>query len=101
MNFRSFGRGVWRRLFNRRKNTAAPGEGPDLLVVRPGMSPAFHFFCQIYANERGLKVVSDRRAKDRRRRQRAVASTDRRRNDRRQSESGIDFWVVKGTRTKD
>lgn len=44
---------------------SSPAVVPDLLVVRRGMSPAFHFYCQIYAAQQGLVVVEDRRAQER------------------------------------
>lgn len=42
----------------------------DLLVVRKGMSLAYYFFCKMFAQERGLAMVLDRRRQSRRRRQR-------------------------------
>jgi hypothetical protein len=103
MNLPSLGGGVWQRLFNRRESTAAAGAGQDLLVVRLGMSPAFHFFCRIFAREHHLKVVPDRRATDRRDRERPCPSTERRLTDRRRRalEGVVDFWVVRGDRTED
>ena len=92
-----------RRLFNRRKY-ANEAENHDLLVVRRGMSPAFYFFCSMFAKERGLAVVEDRRKKDRRRRQRPTPSTDRRTYAERRAASRQtkeDFWVVRGTREED
>jgi len=55
----------------------------DLMIVRTGLSPAFYFYCQVFATERRLQLVPDRRAGDRRHRQRPEASMDRRRSDRR------------------
>ena len=75
----------------------------DLLVVRKGLSPAFYFFCKMFAQERGLEMVLDRRRDERRRRQRPTASIDRRAQERRGAESNAlekdDFCVVKGQRT--
>lgn len=85
----------------------APGNGglhdQDLLIVRRGLSPAFYFFCQTFAREHGLIVVPDRRAKDRRRRQKACASIERRSDDRRRPNSNEleknEFLVVRGKRS--
>ena len=82
-----------RRLFNRRE-PAEDSESYALLVVRRGMSPAFHFFCSIFAKERGLVVVDDRRMTTRRRRQHPTPTTDRRHYQERRAISRLDFWVV-------
>jgi hypothetical protein len=82
---------IWRWL--RRERPAR-----DLLVVRKGLSPAYYFFCKMFAQERGLVMVLDRRRESRRRRQRPTASIDRRAEDRRKPESTLDkddFVVVK------
>lgn len=96
-------RRILRRLFNRRK-PADEAESHDLLVVRRGMSPAFYFFCTLFAKERGLVVVEDRRRKERRRRQRPTPATERRQYAERRSGSRNvkeDFWVVPGSRVED
>jgi hypothetical protein len=82
---------VWRWL--RRERPAR-----DLLIVRKGLSPAYYFFCKMFAQERGLTMVLDRRRESRRRRQRPTPSIDRRSEDRRKPESILDkdeFVVVK------
>lgn len=84
---------IWRWL--RRERPA-----PDLLVVRKGLSPAYYFFCKMFAQERGLTMVLDRRRESRRRRQRATPTIDRRAEDRRRPESSLDkddFVVVKAS----
>ena len=81
---------IWRWL--RRERPAR-----DLLVVRKGLSPAYYFFCKMFAQERGLVMVLDRRRESRRRRQRPTPSIDRRAEDRRKPESTldeVDFVVV-------
>jgi hypothetical protein len=60
---------------------------PDLLIVRKGLSPAYYFFCKMFAQERGLEMMLDRR----------------RAEDRRKPESNLDkddFCVVKETKTR-
>jgi len=99
--------GAFRHILKSRKRRkgADAAASYDLMIVRSGMSPAFYFFCRLFANEHGLHVVPDRRAVDRRHRQRATPSIDRRRFDRRTAENQWvkeDFLVVrdprKGTR---
>jgi hypothetical protein len=88
-------------LRNRKSADPLPTPEPDLLIVRRGLSPAFYFFCDVFARERGLQLVPDRRAKERRRHQRATASIDRRQHDRRQlfsQWSKEDFIVVRDPR---
>lgn len=53
------------------------------MIIRSGSSPSFYFFCRVFAKERNLVVLPDRRVGDRRRRQRATAAVDRRAQDRR------------------
>jgi len=98
--------GAFRHILKRRKRRkgADAAATRDLMIVRRGMSPAFYFFCRLFANENGLHVVPDRRAADRRLRQRAAASIDRRRFDRRKAESQWmkeDFLVVRDPRSGD
>ncbi|MEX2016326.1 MAG: hypothetical protein WD873_06775 [Candidatus Hydrogenedentales bacterium] len=87
-------------LRNRKPADIPPTPEPELLIVRPGLSSAFYFFCDVFARERGLRLVPDRRAKERRRHQRAT-SIDRRQHDRRQrfsQWSKEDFIVVRNPR---
>ena len=71
----------------------------DLLIVRKGLRPEFYFFCNMFARERGLMMVLDRRRTDRRRRQRPTASIDRRSHERRGLETNAldrdDFCIVR------
>ena len=92
--------GAFRHILKSRKKGKGAGAAVtyDLMIVRRGMSPAFYFFCRLFANENGLHVVPDRRAADRRYRQRATPSIDRRRFDRRMAENQWvkeDFLVVR------
>ncbi|HVF41246.1 MAG TPA: hypothetical protein VM939_15185 [Gemmatimonadaceae bacterium] len=69
-----------------------------LMIVRRGMSPAFHFFCGVFAREHGFEVVPDRRQRDRRDRPVPTSIFDKRRSDRRvinQSFGKQDFIVVR------
>jgi hypothetical protein len=87
---------IWRWL--RRERPAR-----DLLIVRKGLSPAYYFFCKMFAQERGLDMVLDRRREPRRRKQRPTPTIDRRAADRRNPESNLDkddFCVVKETKTR-
>ena len=93
------------RFLNPQKRRAEATGDTDLLVVRRGMSPAFYFFCRIFAGERRLLMVEDRRVRNRRLRQRPTPSTDRREYDERRrataTMSHTDFWVVPGNRVDD
>ena len=83
---------------NRQRAEIAPAPEQDLMIVRRGLSPAFYFFCNIFATERGMKLVPDRRVKERRRWQRAAPASDRRRNDRRSNAAPWpkeDFIIVR------
>ena len=95
--------GVLRHIFRNRKwAEQEPKPEPDLMIVRGGLSPTFYFFCNVFAKERGMELVPDRRATERRRRQRATASIDRRQNDRRQHSSHWpheDFIIVRDPRS--
>ncbi|MEX2016322.1 MAG: hypothetical protein WD873_06755 [Candidatus Hydrogenedentales bacterium] len=71
------------RHFFRKRETREPKPKPDLMIVRRGLSPSFYFFCHVFAKEHNLAVVPDRRVRDRRRRQRATATIDRRALERR------------------
>lgn len=75
--------GILRQFFSRSRAEELPKPNPDLMIVRRGLSDAFYFYCHVFAKEHGLKVVPDRRASDRRRRQRATPTIDRRQLDRR------------------
>lgn len=76
--------GAIRHIFRKRERVmSAPPPKPDLMIVRRGLSPSFYFFCHVFAKERGLAIVPDRRTRDRRRRQRATPTIDRRAHDRR------------------
>lgn len=95
--------GAFRHILRSRKRRkgAEAAATRDLMIVRRGMSPAFYFFCRLFASENSLHVVPDRRAADRRRRQRATPSIDRRRFDRRMAENQWmkeDFLVVRDPR---
>jgi hypothetical protein len=59
---------------------------PDLMIVRRGLSPAFYFYCHVFAKEHGFAVVPDRRLRDRRRRQRSTPTIDRRNLEERRGE---------------
>ena len=76
--------GAIRHIFRKRER-AIPElpPKPDLMIVRRGLSPSFYFFCHVFAKEHGLTVVPDRRTRNRRRRQRATPTIDRRAQDRR------------------
>lgn len=66
-----------------------------LLIVKRGLSPAYYFFCGVFAKERGLEVVPDRRVNERRRWQRELPPGDRRANDRRRENwPNSEFTVV-------
>jgi hypothetical protein len=76
--------GALRHIFrNRKRERESPDPTRDLMIVRRGLSSAFYFFCHVFAKEHGLVVVPDRRLNDRRRRQRATPTIDRRAGDRR------------------
>ncbi len=76
--------GVFRHIFRKRETAKRePKPEPDLMIVRRGLSPSFYFFCHVFAKERNLAVVPDRRVRDRRRRQRATPTIDRRALERR------------------
>lgn len=75
-----------------RKHESTPS---GLLIVKRGLSPAYYFFCGVFAKERGLEVVPDRRVNERRRWQRELPPDDRRSNDRRrESWPNNEFTVV-------
>jgi hypothetical protein len=75
---------VLRHLFRKREREGRePKPKPDLMIVRRGLDPSFYFFCHVFAKEHNLVVVPDRRLNDRRRRQRATPTIDRRAQDRR------------------
>ena len=96
--------GAVRGFFSRGNPAAGPESADtDLMIVRAGLSPAFYFFCQVFAKERRLKLVPDRRMGDRRHRQRPEAGTDRRQSDRRMAGSiwtKEDFVVVRNPTSK-
>ena len=73
---------AFRQIFRKRERPQ-PKPNQDLMIVRRGLSPAFYFFCHVFAKEHGLAVVPDRRVRDRRRRQRATPTIDRRALERR------------------
>jgi hypothetical protein len=76
--------GVFRQIFRKRESAnREPRPQPDLMIVRRGLSPSYYFFCRVFAKERNLAVVPDRRMRDRRRHQRATPTIDRRAQDRR------------------
>ena len=76
--------GVFRHIFRRRERAKRePKPKPDLMIVRRGLSDAFYFYCHVFAKEHNLAVVPDRRVHERRRRQRATPTIDRRAHDRR------------------
>ena len=76
--------GVFRHIFRKRERVELePKPESDLMIVRRGLSDAFYFYCHVFAKERGLTIVPDRRLRDRRRRQRATPTVDRRNLDRR------------------
>jgi len=91
--------GVVRNFFIRGQSPVSrDSANADLMIVRAGLSPAFYFFCQVFAKERRLQFVSDRRVNDRRHAQRPEPGLDRRQLDRRMAEnSGFqeDFRVVR------
>ena len=92
----SLGNGVVQRLLSGWRQ-GEPARRSGLLIVRSGMSPAFHFFCEILANQRGCEMVEDRRQGDRRRRQGETAAERRLHNDRRRNDlCAQDFWIVGG-----
>ena len=102
MNWLTSANGVLAHILRNRKPVdIPPTPEPELLIVRGGLSPAFYFFCDVFARERGLRLVPDRREKERRRHQRATASIDRRQDARRQRFSQWlkeDFIVVRNPR---
>jgi hypothetical protein len=103
MDWLSSAGGTFREILDRRKQASDSGDAAaDLMIVRRGMSPAYYFFCRLFAQENGLKVMPDRRAADRRRRQRPTASIDRRRLDRRKADNHFvrqDFLIVRHSRS--
>jgi len=64
-----------------------------MLVVRRGMSPAFHFFCRVLAEQHECVVVEDRRVSAR------PYHNDRRRADPRATycRDFRDFWMIGGS----
>lgn len=96
---------MFRHLFRKRdRATREPGPTSDLMIVRRGLSPSFYFFCQVFAKEHNLVVVPDRRAHDRRRRERATPTIDRRAQDRRGEPPrwrSEDFIVLRDPRRAD
>lgn len=94
--------GVLRHLFRiGPREQQLPKPKPDLMIVRRGLSDAFYFFCHVFAKEHGLKVIPDRRVHDRRRRQRATPTIDRRHVDRRDGQMkwpAEDFIIVRDPR---
>ena len=85
-----FGTGVVRRLV-RGWRRGTQDKRSRLLVIRHGMSPAFRFFCQIFATEHDCRIVEDRRTGERRHGQR-IDAPERRRADFRHE----DFWIIGG-----
>jgi hypothetical protein len=79
--------------------SATQHSGSDILIVRRNLSPAFYFYCRMFAKENGVTVVPDRRVNDRRRRQRATPTIDRRNFDRRDPSSdgwqGGEFMILR------
>ena len=77
-----------------RAKESAPPDG--LLIVKRGLSPAYYFFSGVFAKERGLEVVPDRRVDERRRWQRETP-LDCRHLDRRRTATWPkeDFIVVR------
>lgn len=65
-----------------------------LLIVRRGFSPAYYFFCDVFAKEHGLRVVPDRRANERRHWQRDTPEDKRRNQDRRNTRWPKEDFVV-------
>ena len=84
MAWLSSANGVFRQIFRKRERVKPqPKPKPDLMIVRRGLSDAFYFYCHVFAKEHNLAVVPDRRLRERRRRQRATPTIDRRNIDRR------------------
>ncbi len=71
---------------NRSVATGRPTHAPGLMIVRGGLSPAYYFFCRVFAKEHNLEVIPDRRMNDRRRLENST-TVDRRHGERR---SGVD-----------
>ena len=93
-----FGNGVVQRLFSGWR-LGEPARRPGLLVVRRGMSPAFHFFCEVLANQCSCVVVEDRRQGGRRHRQGETVVERRHRDERRRADfRAEDFWIIGGDR---
>ena len=93
--------GVLRSFGNRKRVEGAPAPEQDLMIVRRGLSPAFYFFCNVFAKEHDMKLVPDRRVNERRRWQRATPPSDRRQNDRRSNAAPWpkeDFIIVRDPR---
>jgi len=71
----------------------------DYLIVRRGLAPSYYEFLKVFAAERHLKVVVDRRKADRRSARQAVEQ-ERRQQDRRGAPPSTwyagDFVVVRG-----
>jgi hypothetical protein len=102
MRWLSSARGAFRHILTRgKRRTGSDTVARDLMIVRRGLSPAFYFFCRLFAKENGLTVVPDRREGDRRHRQRPTPTIDRRRFDRRLAENRLvkeDFLIVRDPR---
>lgn len=71
----------------------------DYLIVRRGLAPSYYEFLKVFAAERHLKVILDRRKADRRR-ARLPVEDERRQLDRRgpapRTWKAGDFVVVRG-----
>ena len=75
-----------------------PGAEQGVMILRRGFSPAFYFFCQVFAKEHDLEVLTDRRMSNGRRRLDNSTTADRRYADRRadsQWPKQQDFSVVR------
>jgi hypothetical protein len=72
--------GLFERVILRR----APAKpSTDLLIVPRGFAPDFYFFCEVFAEQRRAKVLTDRRVNDRRHLPRDVSADRRGEHDRR------------------
>lgn len=67
MSWLTSANGVIGSIFRQREPAGIPPKPElDLMIVRRGLSPAFYFFCRVFAKEHGMLVVPDRRANERR-----------------------------------
>lgn len=100
MNWFTSATGAVRNIFKEETRDRANESTPaGLLIVKRGLSPAYYFFCGVFAKERGLEVVPDRRVAERRRWQRDTPPTDRRSIDRRRENwPSNEFTVVRDPR---